>query len=116
MPTDNDYILNQIKEAADVLNHVNELGEAAYNQAEGILSNLKAFIHDPKTWDEITAFEKKLYMEFTAKINAAQKELKEYNPFTGWREGAAFYMKLRQWKATELISYWDRLAKEHKEL
>jgi hypothetical protein len=111
-----DYINEKIKEAADAINQAPQLGEAAYNIADGILGNLKAFIHDDKLWENITVFEKKTHVLFGKKLQDAKKELATKDPLFQWRYGMKYYMDMRHWKSLELLTYWDTLVKEHKEL
>jgi hypothetical protein len=112
----NQYILEKIKEAADTMDQAVQIGETAYNIADGILSNLKAFIHDDKIWKDLTTFEQKLHLEVQKKMDEARSKLKDTDVFLRWREGLKYSMDLRKWKTLELITYWDKLAKEHKEL
>lgn len=112
----NQYIGEKIKEAADTLNQAVQLGETAYNIADGTLNNLKAFIHDEKIWTDINHFEQKLHNEFQKKMGEARVKLKDNDPFFKWREGMKYYMDLRQWRTIEMITYWDKLSKDHKEL
>lgn len=112
----NQYIQEKIHEAADAMDQAVQIGETAYNLADGILSNLKAFIHDEKIWADLSRFEQKLNLQVQQKIEEARAKLKNSDPFLKWRDGLKYSMDLRKWKTLELITYWDKLAKEHKEL
>jgi hypothetical protein len=112
----NTYIEEKVKEAADTMDQAVQIGETAYNLADGILSNLKAFVHDEKIWADLTRFEQKIHTEFQKKIDESRIKLKDADPFFKWRDGMKYYMDLRKWKTLEIIGYWDKLSKDHKEL
>ena len=109
----NEFILDTIKEAANTLNKVDEAGEVAFNLCDGMLSNLKSFIHDETIWKKVTEKEEKVYKEFQKKSNEAKVKLKDVDSLLQWNEGAKYYMSLRQWKCSEMLNFWDKLSKEY---
>ena len=109
----NEFILGNIKEAVNYLNRIEEIGEVAFNQCDGILSNLKSFIHDEIIWKKISEKEEKVYKEFQKKQNEAKAKLKDADSLLQWNEGAKYYMDLRNWKCNEMIAFWDKLSKEY---
>lgn len=102
-----------ITEAKNLIDQAPTSGKIAYDLADGILTNNKAFIHDQKVWDEITAFEQKVHIEFAKKIKEAREKIKQKDPFFQWQDGMKFYLELRQWKTMEMISFWDNLSKQY---
>jgi len=108
-----EFILKNIKTAKEWLDKVGEIGETGFNQCDGILENLKAFIHDEVIWKKVQEKEEKIYKEFQKKSNEAKIKLKEVDSLLQWNEGARYYMELRHWKSMELLSFWDKLSKEY---
>jgi hypothetical protein len=108
-----EFILSSIKEAANYLNKTEEIGEVGFNQCEGILGNLKSFIHDEIIWKKISEKEEKVYKEFQKKSNEAKVKLKDVDSLLQWNEGAKYYMTLRQWKCNEMLTFWDKLSKDY---
>jgi len=101
-----------ILEAKEALDNIETLGATAFDICDGILSNNKAFIHDPKVYDEVMQKEKQVYLEYSKQINEARLKLKNVDPFYQWGDGLEFYMKLRRWKSMELLNYWDKISKK----
>jgi hypothetical protein len=108
-----EFILSSIKTAKEYLDKVGDIGEMGFNQCDGILSNLKSFIHDEVIWRKIQEKEEKVYKEFQKKTNEAKTKLKDIDSLLQWNEGARYYAELRQWKSIELLSFWDKLSKEY---
>jgi len=111
----NQFILDNIKEAKEWLDKVNhpQIGESGFNMCDGILSNLKSFIHDENIWKKINDKEEKVFREFNKKKDDAKVKLKDVDPLFQWNEGAKFYANLRQWKSQEMLVFWDKLSKEY---
>jgi RecA-family ATPase len=109
----NEWIMGQLKTAKEVLDRVPELGEAAFNLCDGILSNLKTFVTDEKIWVTITTFEEKLYKDFKKKESEARAKLKDIDSLVQFNSGQEYYINLRKWKSTELLSLWNRLSKDY---
>ena len=107
----NKQIEESILEAKNTLNQTEQLGELSYNIADGILYNLKAFVHDEAIRKRISDFEEKLLKDFSKKIIEARGKLDNYDPLLAWKSGVGFYMELRQWKTLEMLTFWDKLVK-----
>jgi len=84
-----------------------------FNMVDGILSNLKSFVHDQVIWDTIDSFEKRIHNDFQSKLTEARSSLEQEDPMFAWEKGLRFYIDLRTWKSQELLSFYDRLSKEH---
>lgn len=102
-----------IMEAKDILDKVEQIGDVAYNICDGILSNLKVFVHDDKIMDEINGFEAKVIKQYNIKKKEFVEKLKAKDPLYQWQDGLKCYMELRQWKSMEMLSFWDRLSKRN---
>lgn len=106
-------ITESITEAKNALDNIEQLGETGFNICDGVLMNIKAFVHDQDIWDNINEKEKQVHIEFQKQLEEARKKLKDMDPMFSWQKGMTQYMKLRQWKSMELISFFDKLNKEH---
>jgi hypothetical protein len=106
-------IKKSIKEAKTALDSIDTLGETSYDICDGILLNIKAFIHDPEIKKLIDEHETKTFQEFRNRYDKAAKELQNKGPMANWREAADRYIKLRHWKSLEMLSFYDKLSKEH---
>lgn len=111
-----DTIKDGIIEALNAANRAPEEGEKAFNTADGILSNLKALIQDDKIWQRIHDFEKKTTEAYAKEIEAAKEKLKDKDPMFAFNYYGAENLRLRAWKTSELIKFWDKLTKEYKDL
>ena len=47
------YVIDSINGAKDTLDNVEKLGETAYDICDGILLNIKGFLHDEKVWEKV---------------------------------------------------------------
>lgn len=102
--------INDAKAAVDT---AEQLGRTAFDIADGILTNSKAFVHDDVVWKKINEHEEKVHKEFTKRIDKARKELEGGDPLYAWEDGMEYYLKLRRWKTLEMLSFWDQLSKDH---
>ena len=104
---------DSITNAKAALDSVEQNGELAYDICDGILTNIKAFIHSPEIWDKINKHENSVHQEFTRRLNKANEELKQKPPMEIWQDGMSKYMKLRHWKSLEMLNFFDKLSKEY---
>ena len=109
----NKEITDSLLEAKDALDRANELGRIAYDICDGILLNIKAFIHDEDIWKEVNEHEMKLHKEFQKRIGEAREKLKTKDPLYAWNDGLQYFMELRHWKSLEMLNFMDKLSKEH---
>ena len=109
----NKRIEESITEAKEALDSIDRLGRTAFDICDGVLENNKAFVHDKVVYEKIVKKEQEVYNEYQRRINEARTRLKNNDPYYQWGEGLEYYMKLRRWKSLEMISFWDRLSKEH---
>ena len=84
-----------------------------FNMVDGILSNLKSFVHDQDVWLKIEQFEQQIHKDFQTRLNEARSNLEQEDPMFAWSKGLRFYIDLRTWKSQELLSFYDKLSKEH---
>ena len=84
-----------------------------FNMVDGILSNLKSFIHDKDVWEKITLFEEGIHQTFQGKMKEARDALSQDDPLFAWEKGSRYTIELRTWKSGELLKFYDRLSKEH---
>ena len=106
-------ISDSITEAKAALDRVEELGTTSYDICDGVLNNLKAFIHDDVVWKKINDHEEKVHRDFKRKADDARSKLKTRDPIYAWNDGLKYFMELRHWKSMEMLSFWDKLSKEH---
>lgn len=104
---------DSINDAKAALDQVETLGKTAYDICDGILTNVKALVHDDGAWDKINKYEEKVHKEFKGKIEKAREKLKNVDPLYAWNDGLNYYMELRHWKSLEMLSFWDKLSKEY---
>jgi len=106
-------ISDSITEAKAALDQVEELGKTSYDICDGMLNNIKAFVHDDAVWKKINDHEEKIHKDFKKRLDDARAKLKDRDPIYAWNDGLKFYMELRHWKSLEMLSFWDKLSKEH---
>jgi len=106
-------VSDSINEAKAALDQRETLGKTAYDICDGVLTNVKALVHDDEVWKKINAQEEKVHKEFKTKMNKAREKLKNIDPLYAWSEGMTYYMEMRHWKSLEMLSFWDKLSKEY---
>lgn len=106
-------IEESINDAKEALDNIDSLGRTAFDICDGILTNNKALVHDEIANKKIAEKEQKVYDEYQKRVREARVKLKNSDPYYQWDEGLEYYMKLRRWKSMEMISFWDKLSKEH---
>jgi len=102
-----------VNEAKEALDNIDQLGALAFDICDGKLSNNKAFIHDKNLMSKIEQKETMVYEEYRKRLIDARAKLKDVDPLYQWDDGLEFYMKLRRWKSMEMITFWDKLSKQH---
>ena len=106
-----------IVEAGNILNEVEgvalEQRKTLFDLADGILTNIKAFVGDPEAWKKINDKEERIHKEFTKRLNDARERLKTKDPLYQWQDGLSFMMELRMWKTREMLAFWDKLTKDY---
>ena len=107
------HVTDSITDAKNALDNIEQLGETAYDICDGVLQNIKGFIHDETVWNKIQTHENKVHQEFKIRLKKANEELKNMEPLLAFRDGMKKYMKLRQWKSLEMLNFYDKLSKEH---
>lgn len=109
----NKTIEEYINAAKTMLDQAVNEGIPAYNMCDGILLNIKGFIHDEVVWDRIRKHEEKLHKEFNKKVDEARGKLKDVDPIFSWSNGMEYMLKLRQWKSGQMLNFYDLLNKEY---
>lgn len=111
------HITDGIMEASKYLNEVEglplEQRKTVFDIADGVLTNIKAFVSDPVAWKKINDYEERTHKEFSKRVGEAREKLKNKDPLYQWQDGIAYMMDLRLWKTREMIAFWDKLSKEH---
>ena len=105
--------VDNINEAKNALNQYPSIGEVAFDMCDGILNNIKAFIHTEDAWKELFAHEKKVNQEYTKRIADLNAELKDRPPMDVFKEATELYIKARAWKSTEMLNFYDMLTKKY---
>ena len=108
-----DHIKESLTEAKNILNQAEEAGVMAYNLCDGILTNIKGFVHKQETWMKINEKEQKVHEEFQKRLVDARMKLEGVDPMFAWDKGMRQYLTLRQWKSLEMLNFYDKLAKEN---
>ena len=106
-----DHVKESLAEAKNCLNQAEEAGVMAYNLCDGILTNIKGFVHEDVTWMKINEHEQKVHEEFQKRLSDARKKLDGIDPLFAWDKGMKQYLSLRQWKSLEMLNFYDKLVK-----
>ena len=85
---------------------------SAFSEAELVLANNKAFVHDDKLKAEIFEKEKKIIIEYNEKKLEAEKDIDNSNPWRSYNKFAQYDMQLRLWRCQELLAFWDNVNKK----
>ena len=109
-------ISDSIKEAKEALDQVETIGRTAYDLCDGILNNIKGFVHYDIVWKKINDHEERVHRDFKKRTEIARVKLKDLDPLYAWNDGMKFFMELRHWKSLEMLNFWDKPSKEHGEL
>ena len=107
------YVSDSITEAKNALDNLQQLGGTAFNIADGVLLNIKAFVHDDHVIQKIRTKESQVETEFNRRIKKANDELKDKGPMYSFNTASDKYWKLRHWKSLEMLNFYDKLSKEH---
>ena len=110
----NEQLSESIKEAQSYLNQIEDMGEAALNIADRIITSCKIFLHD-KQLDDFIAKMSHMEADVETKIKDAEKKI-------GGLHGAGTYMfhqvlanyiiNARIEKTTILLNYLDKLNQD----
>jgi len=109
----NKIIEDGIKDATEVLNEIEglplEQRKGLFDLADGMLTNIKAFVNSSEAWKKINEFEEKIHKDFKNKLDEARKELEKQDSLTRWQDGLSYMMDLRMWKTRETLAFWNKL-------
>jgi len=106
-------VTESLTNAKSALDTLKENGELAFDICDGILTNIKGFVHDEIVWGKINKHEEKVHQEFQRRLKKANEELKQRPPMDTFNEGMERYLNLRHWKSLEMLNFYDKLSKEH---
>ena len=107
------HVEENINDAREAINQYPAIGEAAFDLCDGILNNIKGFIHVDKEWEDLFDHEKKVNIEYAKRINIINNELKEKPPMDIYKETKDRYIRARAWRSTEMLNFYDMLAKKY---
>ena len=105
--------INEAKKWLDLKDSPEHDPIVVFNMVEGILSNVKSFIHDETVWKKIEDFEINVHKDFKLRLDESRQKLKQEDPFFAWQDGMKYYVDLRTWKCQELLSFYDDLSKSY---
>ena len=108
-----DHVKESLAEAKNCLNQSEEAGVMAYNLCDGILTNIKGFVHEDVVWAKINEHEQHVHQEFQKRLVDSRSKLKDDDPLFAWDKGLRQYLALRQWKSLEMLNFYDKLVKSN---
>jgi len=113
-----DPVNERMKEAGAYLDEAEKLGDIpetlpAFIACDGILDNIKIFIHNEKAWEEINRKEQELNTMFKKEFKEKIEKIKHEDEYMRFLKMRKIEIQIMRWKCKQRLGFYDFLTKKY---